>query len=183
MSALRGRGTGQGHLLVGGRAGIGSHRPGDSPCVSGLGSRGGSSITPTPQPSNLAPAHSQSLPPARGGSWPGCQDRVTLRAASSPPPGSRRPQLRAENTVCGPEAWLREVGEGSRALQGSSPPPSEGLMRAAGLAGRPQGQAQGGDLAAPTHDPFLWDWKEEGGATVRSGEERTDRQPGDAVKL
>lgn len=56
-------------------------------------------------------------------------------------------------------------------------------MRAAGLAGRPQGQAQGGDLAAPTHDPFLWDWKEEGGATVRSGEERTDRQPGDAVKL
>lgn len=78
MSALRGRGTGQGHLLVGGRAEIGSHRPGDSLCVSGSGSRGGSSITPTPQPSNLAPTHSQSLRPAWGGSWPGCQDRVTL---------------------------------------------------------------------------------------------------------
>ena len=73
-------------------------------------------------------------------------------------------------------------GEGSRALQGSPTPQSEGLMPAAGLGGRPQGWAQGGDLAAPTHDPFLWNWKEEGGATMRSGEERTDR-PGDAVKL
>lgn len=77
----------------------------------------------------------------------------------------------------GDGVWPRGLAQGGgRGFEGPTgvSTPIRGADAGSGACWETTGPGPGWGPGRPTHDPFLWDWKEEGGTPMRSGEERTD---------